>query len=89
MQYIVFFCVFSRFTKKHGSCEIVNLLISILGVLLLFTDSLMLVIPYNFFDADEFYWVGNKFLVSYQDWSGLRQRQFLEHCKVRVRCSGC
>lgn len=64
-QYIVFFCVFSRFTKKHGSCEIVNLLISILGVLLLFTDSLMLVIPYNFFDADEFYWVGNKFLVSY------------------------
>lgn len=64
-QYLVFFCVFSGFAKKRGCGVMVDLLVKIFCVLLLVNDFLMLVVSYDFFNPDECYWVGNKFLVSY------------------------
>ena len=65
MQYITMFCVFSKYARKYGCNGFTKILINVFVIVLLFNDLLMLVIPYDFTNADETYWIGNKFLVSY------------------------
>ncbi len=65
IQIVVIFLVTENFLSKFTLELYATTIFAVIAVLLAITDALMLVMPYNFSDPNQFYFIGNKFVVSY------------------------
>lgn len=65
INYLVYFVVLYSIAQKCEMRIIYKVILYVLIITLVFNDSLMLVIPYNYKDSSEQYLIGNKFTVSY------------------------
>lgn len=65
LNYLVIFLTLISFCQARQNNKLILILIRTLTVFLFFNDMLMLIIPYDFFNPDELYFIGNKFQVSF------------------------
>lgn len=65
LSYVAFFVALFSIAPKCGIAHILKVIVSSLIIVLLCTDILILVLPYNLQSPSEQYLIGNKFAVSY------------------------